>query len=67
MGGAAVSGADFDTGGGASLTSRAGFEGGSMRLVVAGTAFWVQPTYLGADAQQFERNLLAATGVAVAY
>jgi hypothetical protein len=47
--------------------SEVGFEGGSMRLVVAGTAFWVQPTYLGADAQQFERNLLAATGVAVAY
>ena len=44
-----------------------GFEGGSMRLVIAGTPFWVQPTYLGADAQQFERNLQAATGVAVAY
>jgi hypothetical protein len=44
-----------------------GFEGGSIRLVIAGTPFWVQPTYLGADAQQFERNLQAATGVAVAY
>jgi hypothetical protein len=44
-----------------------GFEGGSMRLVLDGTAFWVQPMYLGADTQQFERNLQSATGVAVAY
>lgn len=43
------------------------FEGGSMRLVLDGTAFWVQPAYLGADARQFERNLQAAVGVAVAY
>lgn len=44
-----------------------GFEGGSMCLVVDGTGFWVQPTYLGADTRQFESNLRAATGVAVAY
>jgi len=44
-----------------------GFEGGSMRLVIDGIAFWVQPAYLGADTQQFERNLRAAAGVAVAY
>jgi hypothetical protein len=44
-----------------------GFEGGSMRMVIDGIAFWVQPMYLGADTQQFERNLIAASGVAVAY
>lgn len=44
-----------------------GFIGGSMRLVLDGTAFWVQPLYLGADAEQFQRNLLAAAGIAVAY
>jgi hypothetical protein len=44
-----------------------GFEGGSMRLVLDGTAFWVQPSYLGTDTREFDRNLRAATGVAVAY
>jgi uncharacterized membrane protein YcfT len=44
-----------------------GFEGGSMRIVIEGSAFWVQPAYLGADAQEFERNLQAAAGVAVAF
>jgi hypothetical protein len=44
-----------------------GFEGGSFRLVLDGTPFWVQPLYLGADTEQFERNLHAAAGIAVAY
>ena len=43
------------------------FAGGSFRLVLDGTAFWVQPLYLGGDAEEFERNLQAAAGVAVAY
>ena len=43
-----------------------GFEGGSMRLLLGGTAFWVQPLYLGADVEQFTRHLQAA-GIAVAY
>jgi hypothetical protein len=43
-----------------------GFEGGSIRLLLGGTAFWVQPLYLGADVEQFTRHLQAA-GIAVAY
>jgi hypothetical protein len=44
-----------------------GFADGSLRLVLDGTPFWVQPLYLGADTEQFRRNLQAAAGVAVAY
>ncbi len=43
------------------------FVGGSVRLVLDGTAFWVQPLYLGTDTEEFQRNLHAASGVAVAY
>ncbi len=43
------------------------FVGGSVRLVLDGTAFWVQPLYLGADTEEFQRNLRTASGVAVAY
>jgi hypothetical protein len=43
------------------------FLSGSVRLVLDGTAFWVQPLYLGADTEEFQRNLRAASGVAVAY
>jgi len=44
-----------------------GFEAGSFRLVLDGTAFWVQPFYLGADTEEFQRNLQAAAGMAIAY
>ena len=43
------------------------FIGGSLRLVLDGTAFWVQPLYLGADTEEFQHNLEAAVGIAVAY
>ena len=32
-----------------------------------GTAFWIQPLYLGADTEEFQHNLEAAVGIAVAY
>ena len=43
------------------------FIGGSLRLMLDGTAFWVQPLYLGADTEEFQHNLEAAVGIAVAY
>ena len=43
------------------------FLGGSLRLVLDGTAFWIQPLYLGADTGEFQRNLESALGIAVAY
>jgi hypothetical protein len=43
------------------------FIGGSLRLVLDGTAFWVQPLYLGADTEEVQHNLEAAVGIAVAY
>lgn len=43
------------------------FIGGSLRLMLDGTAFWIQPLYLGADTEEFQHNLEAAVGIAVAY
>ena len=45
-----------------------GFDRNLLRIELDGRPFWVRPLYLGADADNFERRLRAAsTGIAVAY
>jgi uncharacterized membrane protein YjjP (DUF1212 family) len=45
-----------------------GFDRNLCRIELDGRPFWVRPLYLGADADNFERCLRAAsTGIAVAY
>ena len=45
-----------------------GFDRNLFRIELDGRPFWVRPLYLGADADNFERRLRAAsTGIAVAF
>lgn len=45
-----------------------GFERNLLRMELDGRPCWLHPLYLGADADNFERRLRAAsTGIAVAY
>ena len=45
-----------------------GFDRNLFRIELDGRPFWVRPLYLGADADNFERRLRAAsTGIAIAF